>query len=136
MSADTRTARSDEAVVPSLGEALGGLAAVLGQGRAVAREAGPAARWRRDVRAQLLRAHREPGNPPDNPKAHYWVDPEPGPDPQAWLAEARQEEGSWWEAWAGWIGPHAGDREPAPTELGSAAHPALEAAPGSYVLES
>ena len=75
-------------------------------------------------------------NPPDNPKAHYWVGPPPGPDPQEWLAEARRLEGSWWEAWAEWIGPHAGGRVPAPTDLGSAAHPELEAAPGSYVLDS
>jgi polyhydroxyalkanoate synthase subunit PhaC len=75
-------------------------------------------------------------NPPDNPKAHYWVDGPLGPDPQAWLDGASRREGSWWEAWAGWIGPHAGDRVPAPAALGSAEHPELEPAPGSYVLDA
>src|SRR3712207_8677184 len=31
-------------------------------------------------------------NPPGNPKAHYWTDGKPGPDPHAWRASARSEE--------------------------------------------
>lgn len=75
-------------------------------------------------------------NPPGNPKAHYWTGGPPGPDPQAWLAEATRHEGSWWEAWSEWIDPHAGPRRPAPTQLGGAAHPPLDPAPGTYVHTS
>lgn len=75
-------------------------------------------------------------NPPDNPKAHYWAGGPLGPDPQAWLDGADRHEGSWWEAWAEWVVPHAGDRAPAPDALGSDEHPELDAAPGTYVLGS
>jgi polyhydroxyalkanoate synthase subunit PhaC len=72
-------------------------------------------------------------NPPGNPKAHYWTGGPPGPDPQAWRASAQRHTGSWWEPWAEWMLERAGDEVPAPTGLGSAEHPALEPAPGSYV---
>ena len=74
-------------------------------------------------------------NPPGNPKAHYWTGGEPGPDPHAWRASAEQHTGSWWEPWARWMLARSGDEVPAPTSLGSAAHPPLEPAPGSYVRE-
>jgi polyhydroxyalkanoate synthase len=72
-------------------------------------------------------------NPPGNPKASYWAGGPPGPDPQAWRASAERHTGSWWEAWSEWVLPRAGEEIPAPTEPGSADHPALEDAPGSYV---
>src|SRR4051812_15046028 len=74
-------------------------------------------------------------NPPGNPKAHYWTGGEPGPDPQAWRAAAQQHTGSWWEAWAEWALERSGEERPAPQSLGSAAHPSLEPAPGSYVRD-
>jgi polyhydroxyalkanoate synthase len=72
-------------------------------------------------------------NPPGNPKASYWAGGEPGPDPQAWRASAERHTGSWWEAWSEWVLPRAGEEIPAPAGPGSADHPALEDAPGSYV---
>jgi polyhydroxyalkanoate synthase len=75
-------------------------------------------------------------NPPGNPKAHYWTGPPPGPDPDAWLARASKQQGSWWEAWTGWVTPRSGERRAAPAELGSSAHPVLASAPGLYVRES
>jgi polyhydroxyalkanoate synthase len=74
-------------------------------------------------------------NPPGNPKAHYWTGDEPGPDPQAWRASAERHTGSWWEPWAEWMLERSGDEVPAPRTQGNAAHPPLEAAPGSYVRD-
>jgi polyhydroxyalkanoate synthase len=71
-------------------------------------------------------------NPPGNPKAHYWVGRPPGPDPDKWLESAEQRQGSWWEPWSDWVAPLSGNRRPAPGQLGSHAHPPLDAAPGSY----
>ncbi|MGY1694355.1 PHA/PHB synthase family protein [Geodermatophilus sp. SYSU D00814] len=74
-------------------------------------------------------------NPPGNPKARYWTGDEPGPDPHAWRATAEEHTGSWWEPWSEWAIGHSGDEVPAPPEAGSAAHPPLEPAPGSYVRD-
>ncbi len=74
-------------------------------------------------------------NPPGNPKASYWTGPEPGPDPEEWRAAAERHTGSWWQSWAPWTVERSGDEVAAPTELGSADHPPLEAAPGSYVMD-
>jgi polyhydroxyalkanoate synthase len=74
-------------------------------------------------------------NPPGNPKASYWTGGAPGPDPHAWQAAAERHTGSWWEPWAEWMLERSGDEVEAPAAVGSAAHPAREPAPGSYVLE-
>ncbi|MGY1616064.1 PHA/PHB synthase family protein [Geodermatophilus sp. SYSU D00691] len=74
-------------------------------------------------------------NPPGNPKASYWTGGPPGSSPHAWLDTAERHTGSWWEAWAEWVLARSGEEVPAPAELGSAAHPALEDAPGSYVRD-
>jgi len=74
-------------------------------------------------------------NPPGNPKAHYWTGGEPGADPHAWRAAAERHTGSWWEPWSAWMLERSGEEAPAPATLGSAGHPALEPAPGSYVRD-
>jgi polyhydroxyalkanoate synthase subunit PhaC len=74
-------------------------------------------------------------NPPGNPKATYWAGGKPGTDPETWQAGAEKHTGSWWEAWAEWVLERSGDEVPAPADLGSSAHPPLEPAPGSYVLD-
>jgi polyhydroxyalkanoate synthase len=74
-------------------------------------------------------------NPPGNPRARYWTGGEPGPDPHAWRAAAEEHTGSWWEPWSVWAIEHSGDEVPAPETLGSAGHPVLEPAPGSYVRD-
>jgi len=73
--------------------------------------------------------------PPGNPKAHYFVGPEPGLDPEAWRAAAERRTGSWWEHWADWIIERGGGDRPAPKQLGSRRHPVLDPAPGRYVLD-
>jgi polyhydroxyalkanoate synthase subunit PhaC len=76
-------------------------------------------------------------NPPGNPKAVYWTGSDaslPG-DPAEWLAGAEQHSGTWWAHWADWIIASSAGTVPAPAQLGSAARPPLEAAPGSYVRD-
>ena len=54
-------------------------------------------------------------------------------DPEAFLKQAPQMEGSWWPEWTAWLGARSG--EPIdPPALGGADHVALANAPGSYVL--
>jgi polyhydroxyalkanoate synthase len=74
-------------------------------------------------------------NPPGNTKAHHHTGGDPGPDPHAWRSSAQQRTGSWWEEWAEWTLQRSGSERPAPAVAGSAAHPPLEAAPGSYVRD-
>jgi polyhydroxyalkanoate synthase subunit PhaC len=75
-------------------------------------------------------------NPP-NPKSRHWVGtadtlPE---DPEVWRKQATEVALSWWEDWAPWIAQHAGKQRAAPP-MGSAMHPPLEDAPGSYVCQT
>jgi poly[(R)-3-hydroxyalkanoate] polymerase subunit PhaC len=72
-------------------------------------------------------------NPP-SPKSTHWTDGEPAADAESWFASATRHEGSWWEDWATWVAARAGDRRD-PPPIGSEAHPALGAAPGTYVHE-
>src|SRR5438270_2163291 len=74
-------------------------------------------------------------SPPGNPKSHYFVGPEPGPDPHEWRAQAERRAGTWWDHWVEWVIARAGDEKPAPTKLGSRRHKVLGPAPGTYVLE-
>ncbi len=70
-------------------------------------------------------------NPP-RPKVRHWTATTLSADPGQWLAGAEARSGSWWEPWADWLAERAGDRQ-APPGMGSAAHPATDPAPGTYV---
>jgi polyhydroxyalkanoate synthase len=74
-------------------------------------------------------------NPPGHPKAHYFIDGTPGPDPEAWLAAAERRQGTWWEHWADWALERSPADQAAPSELGNDAYPVLAAAPGTYVYQ-
>ena len=74
-------------------------------------------------------------NPPGKPRARYFAGPEPGPDPQEWMAQAPEHEGSWWPRYADWLIERSGGERDAPTRLGSRRHRPIEPAPGRYVLE-
>ena len=50
----------------------------------------------------------------------------------AWLAGAKQQEGSWWTDWRQWLSAFAGPQVPARTP-GKGKLKVIEAAPGSYV---
>jgi polyhydroxyalkanoate synthase len=56
-------------------------------------------------------------------------------DPDAWFAEHAPRDGSWWSAWSTWLGARSGAIVEPPSLGDSAAgYPALEDAPGRYVL--
>jgi poly[(R)-3-hydroxyalkanoate] polymerase subunit PhaC len=75
-------------------------------------------------------------NPPSTGKGGYWTNDAPSPPATAedWLAGAQKHDGSWWADWAGWLQSRSGPRLSAPA-AGSAAHPPICDAPGTYVLE-
>ena len=73
-------------------------------------------------------------NPPGNPKATFQVADELPADPDEWLASATTHRGSWWPDWTAWATARAGALGDPPAELGSAQHPPLGAAPGTYVF--
>ncbi len=72
-------------------------------------------------------------NPPGSAKMTITTGPETELDPDAWLAQADESPGVWWNRWVEWQAPRAGAERRAPTTLGSRAHPALSDAPGDYV---
>jgi polyhydroxyalkanoate synthase subunit PhaC len=74
-------------------------------------------------------------NPPGKPRAKYFAGPEPGPDPEAWLAAADTHEGSWWPRYADWLLERSGPDREAPSKPGNRRYRPLEPAPGLYVRE-
>ena len=58
---------------------------------------------------------------------------DPYVDPDTWSATVPSQDGSWWPAWEKWLRESAGKKGSVPP-MGSDAHPALEDAPGGYVL--
>ncbi|VXB21452.1 Poly(3-hydroxyalkanoate) polymerase 1 [Pseudomonas sp. 8AS] len=74
-------------------------------------------------------------NPPGNPKARYMTNSEMPLDPRAWQASATKHADSWWLHWQNWLAERSGKLKKSPTSLGNKAHPAGEAAPGTYVHE-
>jgi polyhydroxyalkanoate synthase len=71
-------------------------------------------------------------NPPAANKYGYWTNDTLADTPQAWLAGATQQPGSWWTDWEQWIAPYAGDKVAA-RDPGKGKLKAIEDAPGSYV---
>jgi polyhydroxyalkanoate synthase len=54
---------------------------------------------------------------------------------QEWLAHAEAHPGTWWEDWKAWLELRSGEQRE-PPRMGSDAHPPLEDAPGTYVLQA
>jgi polyhydroxyalkanoate synthase len=52
-------------------------------------------------------------------------------DPDSWVADAEQRDGSWWPAWAEWLGQVGGNATVPARQIDDG----LEPAPGRYVLE-
>ncbi|MCU1363861.1 MAG: Poly-beta-hydroxybutyrate polymerase domain protein [Acidimicrobiaceae bacterium] len=71
-------------------------------------------------------------NPP-GPKPKYWSNDARPDDANVWKDEAKFVDDTWWQDWSEWVGERAGEHVAAPEHLGSAAHPPLESAPGTYV---
>jgi len=74
-------------------------------------------------------------NPPGNPKARFMTNDETTASPSDWQDNAVKHTDSWWLHWADWLGKHSGKLKKAPSELGTKAFAAGEAAPGTYVHE-
>ena len=72
-------------------------------------------------------------NPPSKGRG-YWANDKPVKSAEQWLESAEQHKGSWWTDWLEWLTPRSGEQV-APPAMGSAAHPPIAPAPGSYVLE-
>ncbi len=53
-------------------------------------------------------------------------------DPDTWLDQAAQKEGSWWPEWVSWLGQNSSESVK-PPPIGSAKYPPLREAPGLYV---
>ncbi|HKN30081.1 MAG TPA: class I poly(R)-hydroxyalkanoic acid synthase [Roseiarcus sp.] len=72
-------------------------------------------------------------NPPGG-KGMYWTNEGAAETVEQWRKGAERHDGSWWTDWSHWLAAHGGDTREPPS-LGNAAHPPLQDAPGSYVLE-
>ena len=75
-------------------------------------------------------------NPPGNPKAKFYLNPELPANADTWLASAQAEKDSWWSNWRDWLSTRSGERHAAPALLGNERHPSLAAAPGTYVMQT
>jgi polyhydroxyalkanoate synthase len=73
-------------------------------------------------------------NPPAKEKYGYWTSRSNPADAGKWLEGATHHKGSWWPDWNRWMRRFAGGSVPA-RKPGSGGLPAIEAAPGSYVLK-
>jgi polyhydroxyalkanoate synthase len=73
-------------------------------------------------------------NPPGNEKASYRLHAGNPADPQRWLEQATQHQGSWWEDWVQWLAQRSGPERPSPRKLGGGGLKTLDEAPGTYVL--
>jgi polyhydroxyalkanoate synthase len=67
-------------------------------------------------------------NPPEKKKYCYWINSKLPTEPEEWLENATQHDGSWWPHWGKWLKKQAGTQIPARQISKS-----IEDAPGSYV---
>ena len=76
-------------------------------------------------------------NPPGNPKAKYWKHSKNATPANVdeWMKGTEEVAGSWWPYWMEWLHARSGKQIDAAKGLGSKANPAMEAAPGLYVLQ-
>jgi polyhydroxyalkanoate synthase len=72
-------------------------------------------------------------NPPASGKYQYWTNDKTKATTLAgWLKGAKEHKGSWWPNWREWLATTDAEEVPA-REVGTAALPPIEDAPGSYV---
>lgn len=71
----------------------------------------------------------------DNKHLKYWVAKALPEDPDAAMADAEENPGSWVFHWIDWLADVQPEKEPAARELGGVGYPIIEPAPGSYVRE-
>ncbi len=73
-------------------------------------------------------------NPASKNKRSYWVNDDVKIDAEGWLTAATEQKGSWWNDWAAWLKPLAGELR-APRKPGNTKYKPIEPAPGRYVKE-
>ncbi len=73
-------------------------------------------------------------NPPHKNKYWYWTSTKTPKDPEQWLKDAKQTQGSWWPEWNRWLVRRAGAKVPARHPGDGKLRPLMDA-PGSYVKE-
>ncbi|SAK86521.1 poly(R)-hydroxyalkanoic acid synthase, class I [Caballeronia ptereochthonis] len=78
-------------------------------------------------------------NPPSKNKRSFWMidsnDERLPESADAWFESAAEHPGSWWPTWSEWLAQSAGEQVKPSATQGSKTYPAIEAAPGRYVLE-
>ena len=74
-------------------------------------------------------------NPASKNRRSYWTASVKPTDPEEWLEQAEEHEGSWWLHWIEWLGGQSGKQVAARGRLGSAKYEPIEPAPGRYVKE-
>ncbi|MBE3557823.1 MAG: class I poly(R)-hydroxyalkanoic acid synthase [Ktedonobacteraceae bacterium] len=72
-------------------------------------------------------------NPPSKGRG-YWVSEKVTRSADEWFESAQHHKGSWWTDWVEWLRPRCGEQI-VPPAIGSATHPPIAPAPGTYVLE-
>ncbi len=74
-------------------------------------------------------------NPPAARKRSHWTraDGKFPADVKDWIAGAKEQAGSWWTDWYGWLKGHAGKQIAAPKSYGKSGYKVIEPAPGRYV---
>jgi polyhydroxyalkanoate synthase len=72
-------------------------------------------------------------NPPGRGRASFRTAPDSHTSASDWWEASTVNEGTWWPHWAKWLKDRSGTRRKAPPTAGSAAHPAVDEAPGRYV---
>jgi polyhydroxyalkanoate synthase len=78
-------------------------------------------------------------NPPSKNKRSFWLldtdDKTLPEDADEWFERATERPGSWWTTWTEWLDGHGGKKVKPKPEPGSKDYPAIEPAPGRYVLQ-
>jgi polyhydroxyalkanoate synthase subunit PhaC len=79
----------------------------------------------------------EPGHPHRRFRIAEKRASDPCPSAQEWTTAAAAQQGSRWIAWTAWLARLSGQKRLAPLGMGATdkGYPALENAPGSYVLQ-
>jgi polyhydroxyalkanoate synthase subunit PhaC len=72
-------------------------------------------------------------NPVAKKRRSHWVSDSYPRDPETWLSQAKEQQGSWWPLWSEWLAQHGGGTRKAPAKEGSAKYKPIEPAPGRYV---
>lgn len=73
-------------------------------------------------------------NPPGNPKAQYFTNPDLAETADEWVKNAEPTQESWWLRWNDWLSERSGEMKKAPKKLGNPTFPPISQAPGEYVF--